>query len=265
MRYLVLSDVHANLPALDAVLVHAKQRGYDDVMFLGDAVGYYPHPEEVIQRLLALNPAVRILGNHDAALLSMIEDQPRAREGNVPRDASVVTEVLERHLAELSNDSVRFLQSLQPTHVAADWEATHGALVKPWEYMSSLGAAQVNLPLMSTRLLFVGHTHFPKVFAAARSVPRAGSKEQGQELWRTVTFRNEHGQYRVPPLAHVIANPGAVGQPRDHIPLAAYALFDVPSRTIDFHRVDFDVAAVQTDVRAAGYPEVLAARLALGR
>jgi predicted phosphodiesterase len=260
MRYLVLSDLHANLPALDAVLLHAKQRGYDDVMFLGDAVGYYPHPEEVLDRLVALNPSVKILGNHDAALLAMLEEQPERS-----RDASVVTEVLERHLAALSNDSVRFLQSLQPAHVADDWEATHGALVKPWEYMSNLGAAQANLPLMRTRLLFVGHTHFPKVFAAAKTVPRAGSSEPGQELWRTITFRHEQGQYRVPPHAHVIANPGAVGQPRDHIPLAAYALFDVPTRSIDFHRVEFDVAAVQADVRAAGYPEVLAARLALGR
>jgi predicted phosphodiesterase len=260
MRYLVLSDLHANLPALDAVLRHAKQRGYDDVMFLGDAVGYYPHPEEVLDRLVALNPSVRILGNHDAALLAMLEEQPEKA-----RDASVVTEVLERHLAALSNDSVRFLQSLQPTHVATDWEATHGALVKPWEYMSNLGAAQANLPLMKTKLLFVGHTHFPKVFAAAKTVPRSGSSDAGQELWRTITFRHEHGQYRVPPHAHVIANPGAVGQPRDHIPLAAYALFDVPTRSIDFHRVEFDVASVQADVRAAGYPEVLAARLSVGR
>ncbi len=252
MRYLVLSDVHANLPALDAVLRHAKQRGYDEVMFLGDAVGYYPHAEEVVQRLLSLDPKVRIQGNHDAALLAMIDEHPEKT-----RDASVVTEVLERHLAELSNDSVRFLQSLQAVHVAEDWEAAHGALVKPWEYMSNLGAAQANLPLMKTQLLFVGHTHFPKVFAAAKS----GT----QELWRTVTFRNEHGQYRVPPRAHVIANPGAVGQPRDHVPLAAYALFDEQTRSIDFHRVEFDVAAVQADVRAAGYPEVLASRLALGR
>lgn len=266
MRYLVLSDLHANLPALDAVLVHAKQRGYDDVMFLGDAVGYYPHPEEVVQRLAALNPSVRILGNHDAALLAMVDQHASAaRDAGLARDPSVVTEVLERHLAELSNDSVRFLQSLQPTHVADDWEATHGALVKPWEYMSSLGAAQANLALMTTKLLFVGHTHFPKVFAAVRAAPRAGSSDPGQEMWRTITFRHEHGQYRVPPLAHVIANPGAVGQPRDHIPLAAYALFDVPTRSIAFHRVEFDVAAVQSDVRAAGYPEVLAARLALGR
>lgn len=252
MRYLVLSDVHANLPALDAVLLHAKQRGYDDVMFLGDAVGYYPHPEEAVQRLRALNPSVRILGNHDAALLAMLEEHP-----DTSRDASVVTEVLERHLAELSNDSVRFLQSLTPVHVDERWEATHGALVKQWDYMASLGAAQANVPLMKTKLLFVGHTHFPKVFASVTSGQ--------QELWRTVTFRHEHGQYRAPPLAHVIANPGAVGQPRDQIPLAAYALFDVPTLSIDFHRVEFDVAAVQADVRAAGYPDVLAARLALGR
>jgi len=260
MRYLVLSDLHANLPALEAVLLHARQRGYDDVMFLGDAVGYYPHAEEVVQRLMSLEPAVRIMGNHDAALLAMIDEKPER-----VRDASVVTEVLERHLAQLSNDSVRFLQGLRPTQLGDGWEAAHGALVKPWEYMSSLGAAQANVPLMKTQLLFVGHTHFPKVFAAAKTAPRPGSNEAGHELWRTVTFRNGYGQYRVPPRAHVIANPGAVGQPRDHIPLAAYALFDVPTRSLDFHRVEFDVAAVQADVRAAGYPEVLAARLALGR
>src|SRR5690606_6108691 len=151
MRYLVLSDLHANLPALDAVLLHAKQRGYDDVMFLGDAVGYYPHPEEVVQRLMSLEPAVRIMGNHDAALLAMIDEKPER-----VRDASVVTEVLERHLAQLSNDSVRFLQGLRPTQLGDGWEAAHGALVKPWEYMSSLGAAQANVPLMKTQLLFVG-------------------------------------------------------------------------------------------------------------
>lgn len=251
MRYLVISDVHANLPALDAVLLHAAQRGYDATMFLGDAVGYYPHAEEVLQRLIELDPAVRILGNHDSALLGMVTGEAEKR------DASVVSEVLERHLEVLSDDSLAFLRTLKSHHVADQWEATHGALGRPWDYLANLGAAQATLPLMKTRLLFVGHTHFPKVFAAVTA--------SGQELWRTVAFRNERGQYRVPPLAKVIANPGAVGQPRDQVPLAAYALFDEASMSMDFHRVEFDVAAVQADVRSSGYPEVLAARLALGR
>lgn len=251
MRYLVLSDVHANLPALDAVLLHASRRGYDEVVFLGDAVGYYPHAEEVLQRLIDLDPKVRILGNHDATLLEMHGGQAERR------DASVVSEVLERHLELLSEDSVAFLRSLVSRHVDERWEATHGALERPWDYLANVSAAQANLPLMKTQLLLVGHTHFPKVFASVSS--------GGQEMWRTVAFRHERGQYRVPPLARVIANPGAVGQPRDQVPLAAYALFDVEAMSLDFHRVEFDVAAVQADVRAHGYPEVLAARLALGR
>src|SRR5690606_28523282 len=186
MRYLLISDVHANLPALDAVLLHASQRGYDATIFLGDAVGYYPHAEEALQRLIALDPAVRILGNHDAALLDMI-----AGEGE-KRDASVVSEVLERHLEALSDDSIACLRTLKTHHVAETWEATHGALGRRWDYLATLGAAQATLPLMTTRLLFVGHTHCPKVFAAVNSA--------GQEMWRTVAFRHERGQYRVPPL-----------------------------------------------------------------
>lgn len=251
MRYLVLSDVHANLPALEAVLNHAKQRGYDEVMFLGDAVGYYPHADEVVQRLAELAPRVRIAGNHDAALLELVD----GRRG--PSDASVVYEVLERHASELSEASVDFLRTLETHHVDATWEAAHGALSRQWEYLATLSSAQANVPLMTTRLLFVGHTHHPRVYAYA--------KHGARELWRTMTFRDERVSYRVPPLARVIANPGAVGQPRDQVPLAAYALFDVPTMTIDFHRVEFDVMAVQTAVRSAGYPEVLAARLAVGR
>ena len=251
MRYLVLSDVHANLPALDAVLLHTKQRGYDEVAFLGDAVGYYPHAEEVVQRLAELSPRVRIMGNHDAALLDIVDG------GRGRGDASVVFEVLERHAEQLSPASLDFLRTFQARHVDHTWEAAHGALTRQWEYLATLSSAQANVGLMSTRLLFVGHTHHPRVYAQA--------KHGAQELWRTVTFREERSTYRVPPLARVIANPGAVGQPRDQVPMAAYALFDVPSMTIDFHRVEFDVMAVQTAVRAAGYPEVLAARLAVGR
>ena len=104
MRYLVLSDLHANLPALDAVLKHARPRGYDDVMFLGDAVGYYPHAEEVVQRLIDLNPSVRVLGNHDSALLELAYG-----ERGEYWAAGVVMEVIDRQLTTLSSDSIAFL------------------------------------------------------------------------------------------------------------------------------------------------------------
>lgn len=253
MRYLVLSDVHANLPALDAVLKQAKQLGFDATIFLGDAVGYYPHAEEVVQRLIALDPVVRLLGNHDAALLELTEGDRGDHWA-----AGIVMNVLERQLVTLSGDSLRFLHGLKRRHVQSGFEATHGALTQEWEYLSTMAVAQANLSLMSEKLLFVGHTHVPKVFAT--------TSNGMHELWRTVAFhRPAESTYRIPPLAKVIANPGAVGQPRDQIPLASYFFFDADSRVISHHRVEYDVKSVQADVLAAGYPEMLAARLETGR
>lgn len=253
MRYLVLSDLHANLPALDAVVKHARAQGYDDVMFLGDAVGYYPHAEEVVQRLIELNPSVRVLGNHDNALLELAYG-----ERGEYWAAGVVMEVIDRQLTTLSSDSIAFLQTLEPAVSGAGWQAVHGALTRQWDYLSTMTAAQDNVRLMEQNLLLVGHTHVPKIFATV--------KHQHQDLWRTIVFFDEtESSYRLPPLAQVIANPGSVGQPRDQVPQASYFIFDSEKRRLHHHRVGFDVAAVQADLRAAGYPEILATRLEAGR
>jgi len=253
MRYLVLSDVHANLPALEAVVEHAKKRGFDATMFLGDAVGYYPCAEEVVQIIIGLNPVVRILGNHDSALLELAAGEQGDRWA-----AGLVMNVLERQLVTLSGDSLRFLNTLEPRQATDGFEAAHGALTHEWDYLSTVTSAQTNMSLMAERVLFVGHTHVPKVFARVAN----GS----QELFRTVSFREPaDSTYRVPPLATVIANPGAVGQPRDQIPLASYFMYDAADHVITHHRVEYDVKSVQAQVVAAGYPEMLAARLEAGR
>lgn len=253
MRFLVLSDLHANLPAFEAVVKHARSRGFDDVMFLGDAVGYYPHAEEVVQRLIELNPSVRVLGNHDSALLELAYG-----ERGEYWAAGVVMEVIDRQLTTLSSDSIAFLQSLEESARGEGWQAVHGALSRPWDYLATMSAAQDNVRLMEERLLLVGHTHVPKAFASV--------VHEGHELWRTISFRDEDGsRYRLPPRARVIANPGSVGQPRDQVPRASYFIFDMERQLLEQHRVGFDVASVQSDVRSAGYPEVLATRLAAGR
>ncbi len=252
MRYLILSDVHANAQALEAVIRHADYRGYDGVVFLGDAVGYYPEPEEVVARLRSLEPVFCILGNHDAVLLAMADGK---RTGH--REDGIVTEVLGRQLRELSSESLEFLRSFEGHVVRDGWEATHGALKNPWDYLTTLSGAQSNLELMSQQVCLVGHTHVPKIFAAV-------DQPSGQ-LWRTVQFRQQRALYRVPPKARVFVNPGSVGQPRDGLPLAAYALYDDEANSFEMHRVEFDVAAVQRAVRSSGYPEVLASRLAVGR
>lgn len=253
MRYLVLSDVHANLPALTAVIEHARARGFDDVIFLGDAVGYYPHAEESVQLLIELAPSVRVLGNHDSALLELAYG-----ERGEYWAAGVVMEVLDRQLTTLSSDSIRFIESLSEKSALGDLVAVHGALTRPWDYLDTQAAAEANFKLMSEPILLVGHTHVPKLFATA--------SHAGQELWRTLNFREPAGSsYRLPPLARVIANPGAVGQPRDQLPLASYFIYDLTERRIFHHRVPFDIRSVQEAVRAAGYPEVLATRLETGR
>ncbi len=252
MRHLVLSDVHANAPALEAVLRHADYRGYDDVLFLGDAVGYYPDAEKVVALLRSLKPRASILGNHDAALLAMAGGQNAGH-----REEGVVTEVLAKQLPMLSDDSLQFLQELQDHVVDEGWEAAHGALRNPWEYLATVQSAQANFPLLEQQVCLVGHTHVPKVFAAVET--------EAGPMWRTVQFRQERTLYRIPPRARLFVNPGSVGQPRDGIPLAAYALFDDAASTFELFRVEFDILAAQQSVRSAGYPEVLAARLAVGR
>lgn len=252
MRYLVLSDVHANAYALEAVLAHAQKKTWDEVMFLGDAVGYYTRPQRVLDLLVELEPSVRILGNHDALLLAIADGAPLS-----VREDSIVREVLARHVEEISEDGLAFLRSLQDYKVNSAWQAAHGALRHQWEYITSLQAAQANQSHMEARVCLVGHTHVPKVFASVEAGDR--------ELWRTVSFKQDKQMYRIPPKARAFLNPGSVGQPRDGIPDAAYAIFDAEAMTFEVNRVGYEVAKLQREVQDLGYPEMLGARLPAGR
>lgn len=252
MRYLLLSDVHANLVALEAVLRHARLKRWDAVIFLGDAVGYYTQPNEVVDLLRELAPAIGIIGNHEDSLLNHAFGQTPSY-----LEKDVVTEVILKHVAQISEPNLAYVKSLD-THVVQDgWEVTHGGLRSPWEYLMTLQTAQENAPYMKTSLCFVGHTHVPKVFACVYT--------PSGDLWRTVTLHGEKNVYRVPPKAHVIFNPGSVGQPRDGVPLASYAIFDEEHRVLEHFRVEYDVLRVQRLVRDNDYPEKLAARLAVGK
>lgn len=255
MRYLVLSDVHANEIALVAVLRDARRRGFDATLFLGDAVGYYPRPNEAIEALAALAPQVALLGNHDAQLLDLIDG---TRVSGMPHASPVVAPVLRAQAEVITADGVAWLRTLQEHHLDERFEAVHAALARRWQYLHGFAEAEENLPLLSRPLCFVGHTHVPRLLASA-------STPDGTRLWRQVTFREDGGRYRMPPRAIGFFNPGAVGQARDGIPLASYGLYDDGTGMLEVIRVAFDLVAVQREVRAAGYPEALAARLAMGR
>lgn len=255
MRYLVISDVHGNATALDAVLADANRRGYDATLFLGDAVGYYPDVERTVDRLRELEPVASLLGNHDAQLLAFADGSDGV-EGMAGGD--IVGPVLVRQAEALMGDRLDWIRSMTSHYQEDKFEAVHGALVRTWQYLHGLPEAEENLPYLGRSLCLVGHTHVPRVLAAAEGA-------DGRTMWRQVTFREEGGVYRMPPRARGFFNPGAVGQPRDGIPLASYALFDVDRMKLQLIRLPFDVLAVQRAVREAEYPEALAARLAVGR
>jgi predicted phosphodiesterase len=252
MRYLVVSDVHANAPALAAVARDAARRGYDEALFLGDLVGYYPFAREAIAAMRALAPTIALLGNHDALMLALADGDAGALEN----EESVVTEVVTRQLEGLPSDDLDYLRTFTSSGAGTTWQAAHGGFRERFEYLSTLSAAQGNLPYLVAQVGLVGHTHVPKGFVWV------GSPEG--DLWRPVAFRGSHAHYRLPPAARAIFNPGAVGQPRDGSPLASYAIFD-PRGVFEVFRVEYDVAVVQARVADAGYPASLAARLALGR
>ncbi len=248
MRYLLLSDVHANAVALAAVLRHAETKRWQEVLFLGDAVGYYPQPDEVIATLSALPLAAALLGNHDAMLL-----EPDAGGAAT----SVVTEVLGKQRKTLSASSRTFLKGLSRRAEADGWEAVHSTLEGSWGYVDSLARAQSEPARMSRPLLFFGHTHVPVIYLF--------TEHQGEWLSRSVPLTKEASSYRLPPNAQALVNPGSVGQPRDGVPLASYAVFDDQTRVLEHFRVPFDIRLVQQRVLAAGYPATLAARLERGR
>ena len=253
MRLLVVSDVHANAPAFEAVLRDARRRGFDQALFLGDLVGYYPFPNECAALLRELSPVHGLVGNHDALMLALCDGEQAPDQ----REDSLVVDVIARQLPTLEPATLALLRELRDEAEGEGWQARHGGFRNRFEYLATLANAQGNLPYLRADVGFVGHTHVPKVFASVTG--------DGHELWRTVAFRQPEGQYRIPPRARAFLNPGSVGQPRDGLAEAAYALYDTQHQTFHVLRVAYDVGQVQRAIATEGYPVSLGVRLTLGR
>ncbi|MEF2279964.1 metallophosphoesterase family protein [Deinococcus sp. YIM 134068] len=250
MRLLLLSDIHANQAALEAVLHDAAARRYDRIVHLGDAVGYGPHPAEVLRTLRDLN-VVGVTGNHDAMLLDYADGRRTARE-------SVVSIALRWQLERLSSDDLALVRGwpdgVDDPEVGARYR--HGSPASRDEYIDSVTAAREAFAGWEGRLAFVGHTHIPGVYATLNAPVGEWIKFQGFP---------EGGSYLVPPGARVILNPGSVGQPRDGNPRASYGVFDTGRGAFEVFRVAYDVERTQEAALEAGLPQVLAARLAIGK
>ena len=241
MRILVISDIHANLTALEAVLAHAGQ--VDAVWCLGDLVGYGPDPNECVARVRLLPNLVCILGNHDAAVLRQIDPSafnPEARQ---------VIYWTQNKLTAVNQD---FLGSLPERVQQGQVTLAHGSPRHPvWEYLLDIHIATLSFEHFDTPYCFVGHTHLPVIYHLAPENHSAN-----------LSIPQANAQILLNPRA--ILNPGSVGQPRDRDPKAAYAIYCPEEQTWHLHRIPYDIAAVQYRMQAAGLPERHIARLAGG-
>jgi diadenosine tetraphosphatase ApaH/serine/threonine PP2A family protein phosphatase len=241
MRYLVLADIHANLEAMDAVLADAPP--YDEVLFLGDLVGYGPSPNEVADRLRTLPRMTSIAGNHDWAALGKLDTS----------DFNPLARRAAEWTATYMRPDVRdFLDVLEPRTDVHSLTLAHGSPRDPiWEYLESAYQGPASFAAFGGKTCLVGHTHVPRVFVEG---PDATSQ----------VFDAQPGDVLDLSRGRMIVNPGGVGQPRDGDPRAAYGLLDTDDLTFSFFRISYAVEETQRKMREAGLPEPLAARLELG-
>jgi predicted phosphodiesterase len=246
MRIAFLSDIHSNRQALDACLDHAVRHRVDHYVFLGDLVGYGADPSYVIDRvaLLASEGAVVLLGNHDAAAIDSTDGM-----NEYARTAALWT------ARQLDAAQRAFIARLPLTVEEEDRLYVHSGAVSPasWGYITSAAEAEHSLSATTQRLTFCGHVHRPQLYhmlpqkPAVLFVPRAGAPIPlvGARKWLAVM--------------------GAVGQPRDENPAAAYAILDTRTNELTYRRIAYDIQAAAAAIHAAGLPRMLAARLFIGR
>jgi predicted phosphodiesterase len=262
VRYLILSDIHANREALEAV-ERATRGRYDRLVCLGDVVGYGPDPAFAIEWLRAQPAALELAivrGNHDKAVASVgVNEQTLDWFHPVARQAALWT------ASVLSEADRVWLDALPegPWHVS-QFRICHGSPLDEDEYLSNRFDATPVLTqgpaAEAGSLVFFGHTHQQGGFSALRTAGRLRVN-----LLEGARTKAGAVELALDALASYLINPGAVGQPRDGDPRAAYALFDSATRTVTFERVAYDVASVQAKIAQAGLPKPLAARLALGK
>jgi diadenosine tetraphosphatase ApaH/serine/threonine PP2A family protein phosphatase len=239
MRIAVLSDIHSNIVALDAVLLHAG--AVDAIWQLGDVVGYGPEPDAVVDRLRE-REATGVRGNHDAAAIGGPEIDwfnPEARAAaEWTREA-------------MTSTSRAWLTDLPERRTVDGVSLVHGSPRDPLrEYVTDHEIAGDNLGLLETQHGLHGHTHVPVAWIATPD--------------RVALVRAEDATTLELGASRTLLNPGSVGQPRDGDPRAAYLVLDLELGRVTWHRVAYDIEPVQAAIRAAGLPSRLAARLAVG-
>ncbi len=247
MRYLVLTDIHANLEALDTCLADARARTYDETLVLGDLVGYGADPNAVVERVQALAPLALVRGNHDKVACGL--EQAEGFNAVAKSAARWTLEVLKPEHRD-------WLAALpEGPHVVDDLvEICHGSPFDEDAYIFDELDAVRALKVSTRPLCLFGHTHYPITFELSdQSFDSVGSAAATEM------------KIQLKPGSKYLVNPGSVGQPRDGDPRAAYAIVDTKERRVELFRLKYPVEEAQAKVIKAGLPEVLAQRLAVGR
>ncbi len=241
MRVAVISDVHSNLHALQAVLAAIDAERADAIWCLGDVVGYGPRPNECCA-LVQERASLGLAGNHDLGVVGTIDLALFAGDAGA---------AVRWTRAELSDDARGFLSHLQPSGRADGVELYHASPRDPvWEYVLGPEQARASFAVTSAPLVLIGHSHFPLALSLEGRRVVGGTAAAGHDADLA------DGRW--------LLNPGSVGQPRDGDQRAAWLLLDSEARRASFRRVEYPVALTQAEIRAAGLPEGLAARLAHG-
>ena len=246
MRYLILSDIHANQEALTAVLAHVRRKRWDKAIVLGDVVGYGANPNQAVDTVRRLKPLVAIRGNHDK-VCSGIED------GEMFNRVALQAAMWTRR--KLNPSNLRWLQSLPEGPVVVDgaFAVAHGTPIDEDAYIFGEIEALNVFRQTTFPLCFFGHSHFPVIFGLS------------PEAIQTVLTEPPAFRFRLEPGVRYLVNPGSIGQPRDGNPLASFAMFDTQTRTVAIYRVPYRIEQAQRKILDAALPRPLADRLALGR
>ncbi len=241
MRTLLLSDIHANLPALEAVLSDARGE-FDTAWVLGDTIGYGADPSACIKAVRDLD-ALAIAGNHEKAAVG----EMTTKDFN-----PVAREAIEWTGETMSKEEMEYIRSLALTEIVDRFTLVHGSPRDPiWEYLETAPQALDNLEHFETRACAIGHSHIPFTVGVSGGVIDQVDHTPGE---RTQLVGDR-----------LYLNPGSVGQPRDRDNRASYALVDLAEWDVEFRRVEYDIARAQARIHEEGLPEFLAERLEFGQ
>lgn len=246
MRYLILTDIHGNSEALETVLEAAAAEPVDEILVLGDLVGYGAGPNQVVETVRGFTPRTHVIrGNHDKVV---------AQLENGAGFNQVALAAVEWTIGELTADNLEYVRGLPlgPLEIEPGLSICHGSPLDEDEYLLSTDQAERVFEACPTALTFFGHTHIPTLFSGSGSSADVRILEADED------------EIELSQESLYLINPGSVGQPRDRDPRAAYMIFDSERFSVRSHRVDYPLESSQERILDAGLPPVLAQRLAVG-